>query len=127
MEQNQTPNPGQPQYPPPQYPPPQHTPAVSRPPTYHQQAYGTPQHTPPPTAWGPPPAPSPNWPLSIIAAILAFPIGIVAVYFSAQVSQRLQAGDIAGAAKNSNLAKTWSIILIALGVFVFFITVAATP
>jgi hypothetical protein len=55
------------------------------------------------------------WALTIPAAILAFPLGLVAVYFSAQVNQRLQVGDLAGAAKNAGLAKTWGIVLLAIG------------
>ena len=43
-------------------------------------------------------------------------IGLVAIYFSVQVNQRLQVGDMAGATKNSGLAKTWGIILLALGI-----------
>ena len=57
---------------------------------------------------------SPLWGLTIPAAVLMFPFGLVAVYFSMQVNQRLQEGDVAGAAKNSQLAKTWGIIFLAV-------------
>jgi hypothetical protein len=114
-----------PHFPPPQYPPPTAPPpqpplqpgpanlyfADPHPPIHHVQA-----------GWPPVSAhrPSPLWGLTVPAAILAFPIGLVAVYFSAQVNQNLRAGDLAAAAKNAGLAKTWGIILLALGVIVTF-------
>jgi hypothetical protein len=56
------------------------------------------------------------WGLTIPAAVLAFPFGLVAIYFSMQVNQRLQAGDTAGAVKNAGLAKTWGIVFLVVGV-----------
>ncbi|WP_433503816.1 CD225/dispanin family protein [Pseudonocardia halophobica] len=64
--------------------------------------------------------PSPLWGLTVPAAVLAFPIGLVAVYFSAQVNQNLKSGDLGAAAKNAGLAKTWGIILLVLGVIITF-------
>ena len=112
-----------PHFPPPQFPPPTDAPGQPH------AGYAGPYHGAPPPqlggfdrgagSWGPAPVvrPSPLWGLTIPAAVLAFPLGLVAVYFSSQVTQRLQAGDMAGAAKNAGLAKTWGIILLALGAF----------
>ena len=100
-----------PYYPPPQFPPP--TPQGSPPQSAHGAPhYGGPQAQP----HAPVSRPTPLWGLTIPAAILAFPLGLIAIYFSSQVNQRLQVGDFAGAAKNAGLARTWGIILLALGV-----------
>jgi interferon-induced transmembrane protein len=120
-----------PHFPPPQFPPPTEAPG------HPAAAYRGPYYGAPPLPpggfdraggnWGPASAvrPSPLWGLTIPAAILAFPLGLVAVYFSSQVSQRLQAGDMAGAAKNAGLARTWGIILLALGAFFTLIYLGA--
>jgi Interferon-induced transmembrane protein len=108
-----------PHYPPPAFPPPA---AATGYPSPGAGAYpGAAQHYGPvdrnPVSWGAGQAatPSPMWGLTIPAAILAFPIGLVAVYFSAQVNQRLQVGDLAGATKNAGMAKTWGIVLLVIG------------
>ena len=109
-----------PHYPPPEYPPPAAPPAYPGPGTGSYP--GNPQHHAPvdqrPVAWGPGPVPTPSpmWGLTIPAAVLAFPLGLVAVYYSTQVNQRLQVGDMAGAAKNAGLAKTWGIVFLVVGV-----------
>jgi Interferon-induced transmembrane protein len=108
-----------PHYPPPNFPPPSTAPAYPHP---GAGAYlGTPpsvsQVDPPSMAWrsGPVPTPSPMWGLTIPAAVLAFPLGLIAVYFSSRVNQHLQVGDMAGAAKSAGLAKTWGIVFLVLG------------
>jgi hypothetical protein len=109
-----------PHYPPPAYPPPTAATAYPNPGTgpypanqQHFAPVGQPTST-----WGPGPTqtPSPMWGLTIPAAVLAFPLGLVAIYFSMQVNQRLQAGDTAGAVKNAGLAKTWGIVFLVVGV-----------
>ena len=101
------PEPGRPYYPPPQFPPPQFPPPGQQQSGPPQPAYGNPyQGAQQGQPYAPGARPTPLWGLTIPAAILAFPIGLIAVYFSSQVNQRLQAGDIVGATKNAGLAKT---------------------
>jgi hypothetical protein len=63
----------------------------------------------PPMAGG---QPRPHVPTYLVPAILStifccIPFGIVALIFAAQVSSKLNAGDVAGAQKASNNARTW--------------------
>lgn len=109
-------------YPPPQFPPPTAPPPAGPMPQPASYVAG-PQHfgamPPSQQAWQASAAqrPSPMWGLTTPAAVLAFPIGLLAVYFSAQVNQNLRTGDLAAAAKNAGLAKTWVAILLGLGTF----------
>ena len=66
----------------------------------------------------PPPAAVPNYLIgSILTALCCcFPLGIVAVIYSAQVNSKLAAGDVAGARVASNNAKMWMWIALAGGV-----------
>jgi hypothetical protein len=68
--------------------------------------------------------PSPRWPLTIIAAILTFPLGLIALIFSSQVTTKWNTGDVAGAQKSSQLAMTWGIIFIVLGVLLLLYAMA---
>lgn len=53
---------------------------------------------------------------SIIVTILCcIPCGIVAIYFSAQVSSRYESGDIKGALQASDRAQLWIILSFVLG------------
>ncbi len=56
--------------------------------------------------------PRPNVPTYLVPAIIStifccMPFGIVAIIFAAQVSTKLNAGDVAGAQKASKNARTW--------------------
>lgn len=65
-----------------------------------------------------PPAHLPNYLVPSIAVTLCccFPVGIVAVIYSAQVNSKLAAGDVAGAQAASKSAKTWTIIALVAGI-----------
>jgi len=54
------------------------------------------------------------------ASLVIFLVGIVAMYFSAQVSSRWHAGNTAGAQKASQMALLWGIVGIAIGLTIFF-------
>jgi Na+-driven multidrug efflux pump len=58
-------------------------------------------------------SPRPYWGLSI-PSLLFLPVGLVALYFSVQVGQRLLRGDEAGARKASRYALVWGIVGVAL-------------
>src|SRR6266508_4600011 len=62
--------------------------------------------------------PSAYWPLSIISFLCSLVIGGFAMYFSAQVNSRWQAGNVEGARKASKTALILGIIGIAIGVLV---------
>ena len=64
--------------------------------------------------------PPARWPLTIISFICFFLVGIVAMYFSAQVSSRWRAGNTAGAEKASQMALLWGIVGIVVGLTIFF-------
>jgi hypothetical protein len=64
--------------------------------------------------------PPARWALSIISFICFFLIGIVALYFSAQVGTRWRTGNTAGAEKASQAALLWGIAGIIVGLFVIF-------
>jgi hypothetical protein len=65
------------------------------------------------------PRPSPRWGLSIPAAILAFPLGLLAVFFSSQTTSKWNRGDVAGAQKSSQYALISGIILLSIGVMIW--------
>ena len=73
----------------------------------------------------------PNYLLQAILVTLfcCIPFGIVSIVYAAQVNGKLNAGDLQGARKSSESAKTWCWISfwtgIAIGVFVFLGTIAA--
>jgi hypothetical protein len=76
-------------------------------------------YTPPPPPPRPPgggyvgrPSTIPNYlvPAILTTVFCCLPAGIVAIVYAAQVSQKEQAGDIAGALKASQNARTWSIV-----------------
>ena len=63
-----------------------------------------------------------NLALAIVSTVLCcMPAGIVAIVFAAQVQGKLDRGDIRGAQKASNAARTWAIVSIVLGVVVGFL------
>ena len=64
--------------------------------------------------------PPARWVLSIISFICFFLIGLVALYFSAQVGTRWRSGNTAGAEKASQAALLWGIAGIIVGLFVIF-------
>jgi uncharacterized paraquat-inducible protein A len=66
------------------------------------------------------PAPAVSVPTYLVQSILVtmfccLPFGIVAIVYAAQVSSRLQLGDVAGALDASNKAKMWSWLSFWLG------------
>lgn len=62
------------------------------------------------------PMPSSYLVWSIICTVLCcIPFGIVAIYYSSQVSSRFDSGDYAGAEKASERAQLWIIISIVVG------------
>src|SRR5207245_6798426 len=73
--------------------------------------------------WTPPPPPAagtatvPNYMVpAIISIFCCWPLAIPAIIFAAQVNNKAQAGDIAGAQDASKKAKMFSFIAIGLGV-----------
>jgi hypothetical protein len=65
-----------------------------------------------------PPEPVPNYLVQSILVTLCccMPFGIVALVYSAQVSSKLAAGDVAGAQACSRNASKWSIIALVAGI-----------
>jgi hypothetical protein len=78
--------------------------------------------------YGFPPKP-PNYLVGAILSTLfcCLPFGIVSIVFAAQVDSKYGAGDIAGAQRSSENAKTWMIVSIVAGVvaFVFWLALFA--
>jgi len=77
-----------------------------------------PPPVPPPLATG---QPRPDVPTYLAPAIIStifccMPFGIVAIVFAAQVSTRLNAGDVAGAQRASANARTWFWITFGCGI-----------
>jgi hypothetical protein len=64
--------------------------------------------------------PPARWALSIISCLCFLFIGLVALYFSAQVGTRWRSGNTAGAEKASQAALLWGIAGIIVGLFVIF-------
>jgi len=79
--------------------------------------------------WTPPPAGAgsatvPNYMVpAIISIFCCWPLAIPAIIFAAQVNNKAQAGDIAGAQDASKKAKMFSFIAIVLGVVLILIYV----
>ena len=57
-------------------------------------------------------------PAIVVTLCCCIPGGIVAIVYAAQVNQKLQAGDIAGAQAASNNAKLWCMISAGVGLVV---------
>jgi Interferon-induced transmembrane protein len=116
--------PAQPKYPPPSpttaYPPGPPPPQPQAPPQPVQQRPPQPQPQYRPDAGRPAVQPPARWPLTIISFLCFFLVGIVAMYFSAQVSSRWRAGNTVGAEKASQMALLWGIVGIVLGLTIFF-------
>lgn len=77
-------------------------------------------------AIAPPPPQSPAVPNHLAWAIIStvittclccLPIGIVAIVYSSRVNGKLEAGDIDGARRDSENAKTWCWVTTGLGIF----------
>lgn len=71
-------------------------------------------------------------PSHLVWAILAtlfccLPAGIVSIVYAAQVNGKLTAGDLEGALRASNSAKTWALISVALGLVAGVIFLATDP
>src|SRR5437016_14282788 len=72
--------------------------------------------------WTPPPAGGgsatvPNYMVpAIISIFCCWPLAIPAIIFAAQVNNKAQAGDVAGAQDSSKKAKMFSFIAIGIGV-----------
>ena len=47
------------------------------------------------------------------------PLGIVSLIFSAQVNSKLAAGDVAGAQRSAQTARTWAVIAFITGLLTF--------
>jgi hypothetical protein len=116
-------------YPPPNYPPPNYPPPG---PAFQQNGGHGYYVAPSPQQGFSGPAngsrggtmsqPPTHWPLAIVALLMSGLLGgAVAVYFAYQVGQRWQAGNPAGAADASRLAKIWGIVGIAVGAFFFLL------
>ena len=64
---------------------------------------------------------------SVLATLFCFlPTGIAAIVYSSQVNSKLAAGDVAGATKAANNAKTWIIVSAVAGVVVWLLVVMAS-
>lgn len=120
-----------PRYPPPQYPPPSASQQGMPPPPPQ------PVNVPPQPAYYPAApvyqqtqaqvtAPSAHWPLSIVAVVMCWIVGVVAIYFSYQVGERARAGNLAGAAQASKMARLWAWIAIGIGVLVILAYLGST-
>ena len=107
----------------PQQQPPPQQPWPQSPPKQPQQ--------PPQQQWSAmPPAPPASVQSYLIPAIVVtllcfLPTGIVAIIFAAQVSSKQQAGDLAGATKASNNAKTWVIVSVVTGLIFWALVLAS--
>jgi hypothetical protein len=92
-----------------------------------QQGYAQqPGYAPQQPGYGPagvraPAQPSAHWAVSIISFLCFFLIGVIAIYFSAQVGSRWRAGNLQGAEKASRMALTWGIVGIVLGGLILFL------
>ena len=106
--------------PPPPPPAPTGGPEWDQPAGYQPQQGYQPQPGYRPDVGRPPTQPPARWPLTIISFLCFFLVGIIAMYFSAQVSSRWHAGNTAGAQKASQMALLWGIVGIAIGLTIFF-------
>lgn len=71
----------------------------------------------------------PNYLVWAVLATLfcCLPAGIVSIVYAAQVNGKLAAGDLEGALRASNSAKTWALISVALGLVAGAIILATDP
>lgn len=67
------------------------------------------------------PRPSPHWGWSIVGVVFSLVFGLVALYFSSQVGQRYERGDVEGARKASSYARVWGIVGLAVGLFALIV------
>jgi len=82
-------------------------------------SYGAPP--PPGQGYGQPAAaPPPNYLVwAILSTILCcLPAGVVSIVYAAQVNSKWAAGDVAGAQRSSQNARTWAIVSAVAGVVV---------
>jgi len=133
----QPPGGGQPPPPPPggqPPPPPGGQPQDAPPPPYGQTPYQQPPYGQPQGPWGQPQSPGGGPPNNyLVWAILStlfccLPLGIVSIVFAAQVNNKYNMGDYAGALDSSNKAKQFAIVSAVVGVIVgviYFAVVAA--
>jgi Interferon-induced transmembrane protein len=116
------PGPPRPKYPPPKPPSPttgyQPGPSPPQPSPPPPQPQPDPRHRP--DGVRPPAQPPARWALSIISCICFLLIGLIALYFSAQVGTRWRTGNTTGAEKASQAALLWGIAGILVGLFVIF-------
>jgi Interferon-induced transmembrane protein len=116
------PNPPQAQQTPPAGYPQQAQPGYPQQQGYPQQpGYGPQQPGYGPAGVRAPAQPSAHWPVSVISFLCFFLIGVIAIYFSAQVGSRWRAGNLQGAEKASRMALTWGIVGIVLGGLILFL------
>lgn len=64
------------------------------------------------------PAHVPNYLVQAIVVTIfcCLPLGIVSIVFAAQVNGQVAAGDLVGARRSSNLAKTWAWVTFIVGI-----------
>ena len=55
----------------------------------------------------------------LVTLCCCMPFGVVALVFSAQVNNKLAAGDVPGAQSSSNSARTWSLVGFIAGLLTF--------
>ena len=70
------------------------------------------------------PAPPDHIPTYLVPAILVtvfccLPFGVVSIVYAAQVNEKLNSGDVAGAMRASSNAKTWMWVAVGGGLFTY--------
>ena len=67
-------------------------------------------------------------PAILVTVFCCLPAGIAAIVFAAQVNGKLQRGDLAGARRSSQNAKTWCLVSLGFGIFwILFCAAIAIP
>jgi hypothetical protein len=61
----------------------------------------------------------------IVCFLLFFPLGVVALMYSAQVKRQTQLGDMSGAVRASRLARTWCLLTVLAAAVILVLLVAA--